>query len=116
MPPNTVEPTESVTWHEVVAVVGDELDRLQNKAQVAGGRVVGQGKANPAWFDPQKATGDLFSIRLRFGPVDVQQSVPIRSRTGASGAVLNAEQMIEQRGNEIVMEAFDIEGHDSQAG
>ena len=59
--------------------------------------------------------GDEPAEALRPLPVDAQQPVAVGAGAGAAGPVLDAEEVVEQRRDEVVVQPLDVEGEDGQA-
>ena len=102
-------PTEAVEGQKGVAVVGDELDGRGEEFNLAARGVIRKRHANPAGLDPRKACGDLLAVSRAARGVDAKQAVTVGTGARAAGAVLDAKEVVEQRGYEIVVQAVDVE-------
>ena len=74
----------------------------------------------PAGLDAEVAAGRLGSQRRRAARRDAQQPVPVRAGAGAPAARLDAEQVVQQRDDEAMVQHQAItvhpERHDRQPG
>jgi hypothetical protein len=106
MPPQAGVRVEPVVRQQPVAVGGDQLDR---RGDVAGRGLrdeVVEVDPGPAGFDPVAAVADLLAQGVRADRADGQQPVPVRPGAGASAAGLDAEQVVEQRDDEVVVQVL----------
>ena len=118
VPPQAGARVEPVGRQQPVAVGGDQLDRGGDVASGGRGDEVVEVDPGPAGLDPVAAVPDLLAEGVRAGRADGQQPVPVRAGAGAAAAGLDAEQVIQQRDDEVVVQVpgavADAEGDDRQ--
>ena len=121
MAPQAGARVETVVGQQPVPLRGQQVDRIRDVAGGGGGDEVIEVDARPAGLDPLAAVTDFLTQRMRTGGADREQPVTVGPRARASAAGLDAEQVIEQRDDEIVVQVqpvtmADAEGDDRQPG
>src|SRR6266545_2135580 len=110
---------ETVLRQQRPAMRGDQVHRLQDVLEDRFGDEVPEADAYPAGFDPLAAGKDLPLETVRALDVDAEQAVAVRAGARATAPGLDAEQVVEQRHHEVVVQVpaawpADHEGHDRQ--
>ena len=88
----------------------DELDVL-----LARRRTAASARTQPGLM-PSLPRAISRAVALGARAVDAEQAVAVGAGAGAAGAVLDAEQVIEQHRHQVVVQALDVEREDGQAG
>ena len=94
---------------------GHELHRTKGELHVLGGPVPGERDPHPARLRADDPGRDEAAEALRGLPGDAEQSVAVGAGAGATGPVLDPEEVVEQRRDEVVVQPVHVEGDDGQA-
>ena len=86
------------------AVRGDDLDRLEDVVEDRLADEVVEVDADPAGLDALAAARDLALELVRRLDVDAEQAVAVRAGARAAAARLDAEEVVEQRDDEVVVQ------------
>ena len=95
---------EAVVGQQPVAVGGEQVDGVDEVVGDGVGDEVVEVDPGPAGLDALAAVADLVAAGVRARRVDGQQPVPVRAGAGAAAAGLDAEQVVEQRDDEVVVQ------------
>ena len=104
MPPEPGGCVEPVVLDEPVPQIRDQLDGRDDVREHGLGDEVVEVHADPARLDPLAAPRDLGAQLLGLIEVDPQQTVPVRSGARAPAARLDAEQIVEDRHDQVVVQ------------
>src|SRR6266545_613402 len=110
MAPDPIAPVEGVEGDEGVALLRDEFDRGEDEIDLLLAREIGKRHAHPARLHSQHSPGDPGAVALRGNLIDPQETVAIRAGAGAAGPVLDSKQVVEESGDEVVVQSLDVEG------
>ena len=101
-----------------MAVSGEQVDGVGEVVAHGVGDEVVEVDPGPAGLDAFAADADLVPVGAGVCRVDGQQPVAVGARAGAAAAGLDAEQVVEQRDDVVVVQVAvadpDAEGHDGQ--
>lgn len=116
--PGAAGGVEDVVGDEFPAVFGDEVDGLEDEGEDFFGDEVVEVDADPAGFDAFASADDFAFEFLGGGQVDAEEAVSVGSRAGAAAAGLDAEEVVQEGDDEVVVEelvvVFDHERHDRE--
>ena len=82
-------------------MIGDELDRVHDEVGLDVVHRVVEAHPAPARLDALEALAHPVAVQLRGRLVDAEQPVAVRTGARASGARLDAEQVVQQHGDEL---------------
>src|SRR4029078_10896992 len=95
---------EPVVPEQSPAVAGDQADRLDDVVGDRVGQEVVEVHPYPAGLDPLAATGDLALELVAAFDVDAEQPVTVGAGARTPATRLDAEQVVEHRDHEVVVE------------
>jgi hypothetical protein len=118
--PGAAVQVEVVERQEAVALFGDERDGVADVVRLDVVHHVVQADPAPAGLDAAEALVDPLAVLLRLVVADAQQAMAVGSGAGAAGPRLDAEQVVQQRGDELRMQvaparALQVERDDADA-
>ena len=118
VPPAAGVGVEPVVGQQFPAVVGDPADGIEDEGEDLLGQEIVEVDPHPARLDAFAAVQDGLLEPLGQRAVDAQQPVTVRAGAGTAAAGLDAEQVVQQGDDEVVMQvAFPVadgERHDGQ--
>src|SRR3569623_3568866 len=104
MAPLTGIEIEAVVRQQAPAVVRDQVDRVDDELELRLAEEVVEVDAHPARLDALAAADDLALEFLAGLDVDAEQAMPVRTGAATAAARLDAEQVVEQRDDEVVVQ------------
>ena len=112
--PRALGGIEPVPRQQLPSLGRDQVDRVEHEPEDDLGQEVGEVHPHPPGLDPLAPERDLLLELLRGREVDAEQPVAVRPGARAPPAGLDAEQIVQQRDDEVVVQVPAVVAHDER--